>query len=105
MRLLSDELLKDLPSRKEVSLNPQSEIYLHFHLYNPLGPGEWFVIAKDYVEDDVDLIVLEMLDVASFMKFSLKHISQFKFPCGERIKRDKFFMGMTLGEFGLRLAD
>lgn len=98
MRLLSDQMLQELPTYIQVQGMPQEELILHHHLYNPVGLGDWFVIAKDFVEGDVELFVIEVLEEPVLRRRGLKEIGDLKLYCGQRIKRDRSFRRMSLEE-------
>lgn len=98
MRLLSENMLQKLPSRKDIRDIPQTDFILHYHIYNPIGVGDWFVVAQDRDDDDVELFVLEALDGVGFRMRSLRSMSNLRFTCGQRLRRDKTFKRRSLAQ-------
>lgn len=98
MKLITKAVLKSLPSINHVINQPAEERVIIAHLYNPIGVGDWFVMAADPMGADYRLFGLVLLEAPVFETFSLSELEKLRLPFGERIRMDKTFKPMNLNE-------
>lgn len=98
MKLITKAILQNLPSIHHVINQSTEERMIIAHLYNPIGVGDWFVIAADPIESDYRLFGLVLLENPAFETFSLKELEKLRLPFGERVRMDKSFKPMNLSE-------
>jgi hypothetical protein len=77
-------------------LNHNTNIYLHF--YNPIGAGDWYVIAGNRKGKDFEFVGIVFFTKPRLSSFTLRELQKKKLPFGEKIRLNKNFKPQTWGE-------
>lgn len=91
-------IVTQLPKTTEVAyeINNETKIYIHF--YNPIGDGDWYVMAGDRTGNDWTFLGVILFDDARFGCFTLSELKKKKLPFGFKIQLDKKFKPQTWQE-------
>jgi hypothetical protein len=95
---ISKKDILQLPRESEVSHQFDSETKLHLHFYNPIGDGDWYVIAGESKGKDWTFFGVIVFDNARLGRFTLRELKKKRLPFGFRIQLDKNFKPQTWHE-------
>lgn len=98
MKLLTKKLERSLPKPFELEGVPRGDLKIYAHFFNPMGEGDWFVLAGEHIENDFNFYGLQILDEFSIGFFSLRELESLKLPFGEKIRKSESFKIITLSE-------
>lgn len=91
MKLASKNFCERLPTLKQIENIPFSQRRIHGHFYNPIGEGDWFVMAGEKYQDDFLFYGLQILDEQKLCEFTLGELERVRLPFSERIRRNERF--------------
>lgn len=98
MKLLTRKIERTLPLPSELKGVLRSEIKIYAHFFNPVGEGDWFIMAGERNKNDFNFFGIQILDEFSVGYFSLRDLESIKLPFGEKIRRSEHFEIITLSE-------
>ena len=88
--MLPENILSAVPYFKEIP-HKSKDLIVHAHLYNPIGPGDWFIIAKKKAKNRIYCYGLVYFDEPKLGIFDFEDIMTMELPFGIKIRWDKEF--------------
>ena len=97
-KLLPKSIRDSLPMIATARAKESSELDVYIHYYNPVGPGDWFVVAGIPWGNDCLFYGLVFYDKPVMTDFSLKELKSKELPFNAKIMRNEHFIVKKLSE-------
>lgn len=95
---LSKKSKSHLPRLEHIFDKDVKDLDVLIHYYNPIGYGDWFVIAGNSVDNDFLFYGLIYFDKPIMGYFTLNDLRKKELPFGYKIERDNGFEIKKLSE-------
>ncbi len=91
-------IFAQLPKSSEIVHELKNETKIYMHFYNPIGDGDWYVIAGEQDEKDWTFLGIILFDDSRLASFTLKELKNKKLPFDYKIQMNEKFRPQTWKE-------
>lgn len=88
---MKSNIFHQIPSLKSLDSKKLKNPIIYTHFYNPIGKGDWYVIAADYKCNDWYFYGFVVFNTIQVQHFTLKNLQKKKIPFNIKIKLDETF--------------